>query len=128
MREFLIVGCGGFCGAGLRYFVGILAARYTASYTAAWGAHLGTLAVNVLGCFLIGLLTGLAEGRELLTPAARLFVVVGLLGGFTTFSAFGLESFHLARGSQWLSVALHAGAHLMLGLIAVAFGFWLGAR
>ncbi len=79
------VGAGGFCGAVLRFTVGGLVHRALPS-----GAFpYGTLAVNLLGCFAIGLLFGIGEARQLFGPAFRSFVLIGLLGGFTTFSTFG---------------------------------------
>ncbi|MBW2011953.1 MAG: CrcB family protein, partial [Deltaproteobacteria bacterium] len=82
----------------------------------------GTLTVNVMGCFFIGFGGGLMESRQLFTPEARLFVFTGLLGGFTTFSTFGYESFNLARDGQMIGVLLNIGLHLLLGLAAV----WAG--
>jgi CrcB protein len=132
MKEFLLVGSGGFVGATLRYLVSLLALRLapvTHSPSASQAGLLaGTLAVNVLGCLAIGVLAGLSEHHGLLTPAGRLFLIVGLLGGFTTFSAFGLESFHLVRATQLLTALAHAAAHLGLGFAAVAVGYWLAGR
>ena len=86
-----------------------------------------TAAVNLAGCAVIGVLAGLiASNRLALSPAARTFVFVGVLGGFTTFSSFGLDTFTLARegGYAWaLNVAVQVG----LGLLAVAIGFRAGA-
>jgi CrcB protein len=70
--------------------------------------------------------TGLTALHGLLTPGARLILSVGLHRGFTTFSAFGLESYHLVRATQLLTALAHAAAHLGLGFAAVAVGYWLG--
>ncbi len=115
----LWVGLGGFLGAILRYGAGGAIQRLAPM----GGAFpLGTLGVNVIGSLCIGLLSGLAESRGLLGSEARLFLIVGLLGSFTTFSTFSLESLQLARGGQWGLFALNAGGQFTLGLGAV----WLG--
>jgi CrcB protein len=115
------VGSGGFLGAIARYALSGLAYR--------WGAfggfpH-GTLVVNVVGCLAIGLLAGLAENRLILGTHARLFLLIGFLGGFTTFSTFGYETLMLARDAEWIKATLNATLHLVLGLSAVWLGFAL---
>jgi len=82
----------------------------------------GTLAVNGLGCLVIGFLAGLAESRSAFTSETRLFIFVGILGGFTTFSSFALETFSLARDTQSAAALLNIGLQLALGLAAV----WIG--
>jgi CrcB protein len=82
----------------------------------------GTLTVNVAGCFLIGLIAGLAETRQLLGEGTRALVVVGLLGGFTTFSAFGYETITMVREGHMVAAAANAGLQIALGLTAV----WIG--
>jgi CrcB protein len=89
----------------------------------------GTLTVNVLGCLVIGFFAGIAggdatgaEGGRLLGPWAQQFVMVGVCGGFTTFSAFGLQTFNLARGEEWF----RAGANIMLSLVLCLLAIWLG--
>ena len=81
----------------------------------------GTLAVNVLGCLEIGFLAGLAESRLTFTTDARLFLFVGIVGGFTTFSAFARDTFSLARNTQSIA-ALNIALQIVLGLLAV----WIG--
>ena len=83
---------------------------------------MGTLAVNLTGCFVIGFLSQLADAREVFTPESRAFVFVGILGGFTTFSTFGNESINLFRGGENIYGFAYVGAHVLLGLGAV----WLG--
>lgn len=116
------MGLGGFLGALLRYGAGGAIQRLVPA-----GAHypLGTLGVNVIGSLCIGLLSGLAESRGLLGSEARLFLIVGLLGSFTTFSTFSLESLQLARNGQWALFALNAGAQFGLSLGAVWLGWFL---
>jgi len=83
---------------------------------------LGTFAVNMLGCLLIGYLMQLSESRGVLQGDWRLFVFVGLLGGFTTFSSFGLETFHLLRDGEYIYAIANAVGQVVLGLMLV----WLG--
>lgn len=118
MTNILLVGFGGFIGSVLRYTI----SGYVQQATKSVGFPYGTLAVNVLGCFIIGFLAQLAESRGLFTGESRLFVFVGILGGFTTFSTFGNETFNLARDSQMLGALTNIGVNVLIGLFAV----WLG--
>ena len=115
----LLVGIGGFVGSVCRYWV---SGWGQSAGDQSWGP-VGTLAVNVIGCFLIGLLMGMADFRQLLKPDARLLLVVGLLGGFTTFSAFGYETFALARDKEFGAALLNIGAQVFVGLAAVWAGY-----
>src|SRR6202162_5624505 len=81
----------------------------------------GTLAVNLIGCFIIGFLSQLAETRGVLTAESRTFVFIGILGGFTTFSAFGNETMNLWRDGKNLLAMANVAAHVLLGLGAVWF-------
>jgi CrcB protein len=85
----------------------------------------GTLAVNVLGCFAIGALVTLAGTRGSLSPSARLFLVSGVLGGFTTFSSFGMETWQLVEDGRIGVAALNAVGSVVASLAAVATGVWL---
>ena len=117
----LLVGLGGFGGSVVRYKLG----GYILHLTAQGRFPFSTLVVNVLGCLLVGVLAGLAERFDLFGAETRLFLFTGLLGGFTTFSAFGLDAvFLLRRGELWLAV-LYAGASVFLGVTAVWFGLKL---
>jgi CrcB protein len=122
VTNILLAGLGGFVGAGLRYAIGLLALRVPS----APAFVLGTLAVNVIGCFLIGLLGGVSVHRGGFSDATRALVVGGVLGGFTTYSSFGFESFELFRSGDRALGALHIAAHLVLGLGAVYLGDLLG--
>lgn len=117
LTRLLLVGAGGFLGSVLRYLLG-------SWVQTAFGGRfpLGTLAVNVFGCFLIGLLMGVAEFRSVLSPEVRLFAVVGVLGGFTTFSAFSYDTVELGRAVSSFSALLNVTASVALGLTAT----WLG--
>ena len=89
---------------------------------------LGTVLVNICGCLVIGLLAGMIASRRIDLPTYwREFVFVGLLGGFTTFSTFGLETFVLARGHSTGYAALNVGLQVVGGLLAVWLGYRLGS-
>jgi CrcB protein len=115
----LLVGIGGFIGSVCRYWVsGWVQALVSQSWR-----PVGTLAVNALGCFLIGLFMGLADFRQVLKPEARLLLIVGVLGGFTTFSAFGYETFALARDREFAAALINIGMQILFGLLAVWAGY-----
>lgn len=118
MINILLVGAGGFIGSVLRYLV----SGWVQQASRSVDFPFGTLAVNVIGCFIIGILAQLAESRGVFTSESRLFVFTGLLGGFTTFSSFGNETLNLARDSQLMNAFANVGANLVIGLFAV----WLG--
>ena len=117
----LAVGLGGFVGALGRYGLTGLVQRY-ARGDFPWG----TLAVNVLGCFLIGLLMALARFGVVFGPRTRTFLGIGLLGSLTTFSTFGYETMELFRTGSWLAAAGNVAGNVILGLVAVLAGLVLG--
>ena len=117
--KILFVGAGGFIGSVLRYVLSGLVNRLEM----AGSFPLGTLVVNVAGCLVIGFLYGVAESRDMIGANMRLFALVGLLGGFTTFSTFGYESYSLARDALRLAAVANVALHITLGLLAV----WLGS-
>jgi CrcB protein len=86
----------------------------------------GTFLVNAIGCAVFGAVAGAGEARGLLTPAVRAFCLIGVLGGFTTFSSYGYDSFALARGGSWSLAALNTVGQVVVGMAAVAAGFWAG--
>lgn len=118
MSKLWWVGLGGFAGAVLRYLVSGWVQQSSGSASFPWG----TLAVNVIGCFAIGVLAYLADTRGILHPQARLFLIVGVLGGFTTFSAFGNETMNLIRDGENLLAAANTAGSILLCLAAV----WAG--
>lgn len=122
MQNILFVGLGGFVGASCRYLATGAVQRLFPLAVVPWG----TLVVNVVGCALIGLLAAIAESRANLSDTHRLLIFTGVLGGFTTFSAFSLETLRLVRGGEPLSALLHVALHVLLCLAAVVAGDALG--
>jgi CrcB protein len=118
--NFLLVGLGGFAGAIARYALGGWILHLTLDAKFPWS----TFAVNVLGCLVMGLLSGLVERLDWLTPQMRLLLLTGLLGGFTTFSAFGLETVALLRRGEMLVAAAYAISSVLVCIAAV----WAGMR
>lgn len=117
----LWVGAGGFVGSVLRFGVGTVVER------AAGGSLFpyGILAVNLLGCAVIGLMSGIAEARGGLTNEMRLFVVVGLLGGFTTYSSFANDGISMLRSGALGSALASVALHIFVGFGAVWAGWVL---
>ena len=121
MADILLVGLGGFAGAVGRYLIGGLVQRASGTLAFPWG----TLAVNLTGCLLMGLLGGLVAGRGLLSGSARVFLMTGILGGFTTLSAMSYEAVALIRGGAVVSALLYAAISAAGGILLAAAGFWL---
>jgi CrcB protein len=120
MAQLFLVGLGGFAGSVARYMLGGWILQHSLGARFPWS----TFAVNVLGCLVIGVLSGVAERFEMIGPTARLFLFTGVLGGFTTFSAFGMETVHLLRRKElWIAAAYAAGS-VLAGLLFL----WLGLR
>ena len=116
--RFLLVGLGGCVGSMLRYWASTMVQRLTS----ASDFPAGTLTVNVIGCFAIGVLMELAERRALLTSDAHALLVIGLLGGFTTFSAFANDTLNAFRAGAPVLAAANVAGSVVLCLSAV----WLG--
>ena len=115
MGKLFLAGIGGFIGSSLRYAATGAFQQLSRSLDFPYG----TLAVNLIGCFVIGFLSQLAESRGVFTAESRTFVFIGILGGFTTFSAFGNETMNLWRDGQNGLALANVAAHLVLGLGAV---------
>jgi CrcB protein len=111
----------GAVGTLARYGVSNLVHRVHAS-----SFPFGTLTVNLVGCFLFGLVWTLAEERLVLSGAARLVLLVGFMGAFTTFSTYAFETGALLRDAEWLAAATNVLAHNLLGLVALFGGVALG--
>jgi CrcB protein len=120
LRDLLLVGGGGFLGSVARY---LLSSAVGAGAAARTSFPVGTLAVNVLGCLVIGALAGFGARTGAWTEGARLFLFTGVLGGFTTFSAFGYETFALARDGRWGGAAANVALQVLCGLLAVSVGY-----
>jgi CrcB protein len=118
MRDLLFIGIGGFCGAVLRYLISGGVQKWSQSVDFPYG----TLMVNLMGCLLIGMLTRLDEMRSLLSPEMRFFILIGLLGAFTTYSTFSNEAMNLINDRRFNLAVVYLGAHLLLGLGAVMLG------
>ena len=119
MKQMLLVGLGGFVGAVARYKLG----GFVLQHTLAWRFPLGTLVVNILGCLIIGLLSGLTTRQSAIGPDLRLVLFPGILGGFTTFSAFGFETFSLLRRGESLVALSYVLLSVICGVVAVWVGF-----
>ncbi|MET0649442.1 MAG: fluoride efflux transporter CrcB [Pyrinomonadaceae bacterium] len=118
MLRILLVGLAGLLGTLGRYWLsGAVARRYGEAFP------FGTLAVNLLGCFAAGLLFHFVQERDAFSETARAAVFVGLLGGFTTFSAYGLQTFALLREGRLGLAALNVVASNLLGLLLVFAGY-----
>jgi CrcB protein len=119
MRAYIWVALGGALGSVARFWGSGVVARWFGE-TFPWG----TLLVNVTGCLAIGWFAALTEpeGRWLVEPTTRQFVMIGLCGGYTTFSSFSLQTLHLLRDDQWLA----AGANVVLSVVLCLGAVWLG--
>lgn len=120
MKQLLLVGIGGFLGSIARYQLG----GFVLHRSEGWNFPLSTFLVNLSGCLAIGLLAGLVERHDLFSPSARLFLFTGLLGGFTTFSAFAYEDLFLFRRGLMSAASNYMVLSVMGGLAAV----WVGLK
>ena len=120
-----LVALGGAIGSVSRYLLGV----WIQSASQSVDFPFGTLTVNLVGCFVIGLLSQLAESRGVFTPETRGLVFIGLLGGFTTFSSFGNDTINLFRDGETANALVNVGANVILGLALVWLGrtvaFWI---
>ncbi len=124
MKAILLVALGGAFGSVARYRIG----TWVIAHSADWKFPAGTFAVNVAGCLVAGIAAGLAERYHFFSPDARLFLFVGILGGFTTFSAFGLETVFLLRRGDVLIAALNVFGSVACGLLVLWGALKLVAR
>jgi len=121
--QILLVGIGGFAGSVFRYTLSLWMSDRVASSSS---FPLGTFTVNVIGCFIIGLLAGLLIISGEISEKARLFVVVGFLGGFTTFSAFSFESLNLLRSGHSITALTYVLLTLVITLLVTCLGYIIG--
>ena len=122
LLRLLLIGAGGFTGAVLRFLVSSWVQNRSGSVVFPFG----TLSVNMIGCLLIGFLSALIEIRSMFSPETRSFVLIGLLGAFTTFSTFAHETLNLIRESRIELALLNAGGQVLLGVFLVWAGRMLG--
>ena len=117
----MLIALAGLIGTLLRYWLsGLVARQYGETFP--WG----TMAVNLIGCFVTGAVFYLTEERFLVNPAVRSVILIGLLGGFTTFSSYGLQTFTLLRDGEFGLAALNIVTSNILGLLMVWAGYVLG--
>jgi len=118
MKQLLLVGLGGFIGSAARYLVSKLNL-----YWHFLSIPMGTLTVNILGSFVIGFLVGVSAKSEIISADMRLFLMVGVCGGFTTFSSFSNENMMLIQNGQFLTAFMYTGLSILLGFAAVYLGY-----
>ena len=114
LKTLLAIGCGSAVGGICRYFLTELLSRQELKLLP-WG----TFAVNILGCFLIGLIFGLIDRGMTISPSMKAFLTIGFCGGFTTFSTFINENFMMLNAGQALSAVAYTALSLALGLLAL---------
>lgn len=116
-KSVLLVGAGGFLGSVLRYLsIRLIQVRFVTLFP--WG----TMFVNVLGSFLIGIILGLSEKGDFLGPQTRLLLAVGFCGGFTTFSSYSNDAFFLMQNKEWIRFLFYSTGSFFLGLLSVFAG------
>jgi CrcB protein len=120
LKHILFIGFGGFIGSVLRYFVSKLN-----NYWAVLSIPVGTLLVNIVGSFLIGLISAYALKTGNVSQEIKLFLITGLMGGFTTFSAFSNENVIMMQNGQFVAVALYTGLSVFLAFLAALLGYIL---
>nr|WP_299343609.1 fluoride efflux transporter CrcB [Allomuricauda sp.] len=119
MKQVLLVFLGGGLGSILRYLVSRPLNSFLGNF------YLGTFTVNIIGCLLIGFVIGISSKNNLLSSNSTLFLATGICGGFTTFSAFALEKHNFIKTGDFLPVLFYASSSIVVGILAVALGFWL---
>ena len=120
MFKTILIGLAGLTGTLLRYWLsGLVARQYGETFP--WG----TMAVNMIGCLLTGAIFYLTEERFLISPTLRTMILIGLMGGFTTFSSYGLQTFTLLRDGEFGLATLNIGVSNVLGLLLVWAGYAL---
>lgn len=120
MKQLLLIGFGGFIGSIARFLVSKLNVSWHVM-----SVPMGTLVVNIAGSLLIGFLAGIAAKSDVLSADLRLFLMVGVCGGFTTFSSFTNENMMLIQNGQTLTALIYISASVILGLVAVFLGYSL---
>ena len=117
-KEILIVGVGSFAGGVLRYILSVGLSKLGRL----WAFPIGIMIVNILGCFLIGVLYGYFKSKATTDPVLPLLLMTGVLGGFTTFSTFSFETVQLLQQNEWLKAAFYVVGSVGLGVAACYLG------
>lgn len=120
LTNITLVFLGGGLGSLLRYGIGLLILSNFRMYF-----PLGTFIVNILGCFLLGLVLGLAEGKKLISPEIALLFGTGFCGGFTTFSTFSLEGYRLIEDGEWMVFLGYTVGSIGISIMAAMLGIKL---
>ena len=118
MKQLFLVGAGGFLGSVARYIVSKLNI-----YIHFFSIPVGTITVNIVGSFVIGIITGIATKSDIFSQNMKLFLMVGICGGFTTFSSFTNENLTLLQNGQIFSSLLYTTLSVLLGFLAVYLGY-----
>jgi CrcB protein len=116
--QVILIAVGGALGSVSRYLLATAVQRYSSPFF-----PYGTFAVNVLGCLIFGVIMGAARQRFVLGPSERAFLLIGMLGGFTTFSTFTYETFALLQDGEIVRGFANAAGQLVVGLVALWAGY-----
>ena len=119
MKQILLVFLGGGVGSCLRYLISKFSNQYFHSIV------LGTFLVNLIGCLIIGIVLGYSIKNTYLSQNQALILTTGFCGGFTTFSAFSAENYAMFKAGELFQLSAYTIASVLLGIVAVAIGFWL---
>ena len=124
LKQYLVIGLGGALGSMLRFGFGSWIDRAMSRDSGMLLFPWGTVIVNITGCFIIGFIAAISstEGRLMIPPLGRAFVMIGLLGGYTTFSSFSLQTLTLAQAGQWGAAVANVLASVVLCLGGVVLG------
>ena len=117
-KEILIVGVGSFAGGVLRYILSVGLSKLGRL----WAFPIGIMLINILGCFLIGVLYGYFKSKATTDPVLPLLLMTGVLGGFTTFSTFSFETIQLLQQNEWLKAVLYVVGSVGVGVVACYLG------
>lgn len=120
LKMILLAGSGSFIGGVLRYLTQLMFSKFYSG-----SIPMGTLVVNIIGSFLIGVIFALSEKSDIISQETKIFLAVGICGGFTTFSSFSIENLFLLRDGQYFQMILYTLLSVFLGLSATFTGFQL---
>lgn len=123
MNKYLIVGVGSALGGMLRYWLSNFVYKFLQPIF-----PFGTLAVNILGTFLLGIIFFFLDSQELLSPSMRIFLTIGLCGGLTTFSTFSYETFIFIEDTQYLFAFLNILSNIILTLLSLALAYLISIK